>query len=138
MTNPRGRLWTGYLEFCKTSVPETVYISTFSRLLGSDPRDFSALVAEQDGKLLGLTHYLFHRHFWKIEDVCYLQDFYTPPEARGTGRGRALIESVYAKADTAGAPAVYWLTQDFNHETRLLYDGIAQVTPFIRSIRPPR
>ncbi len=126
------RLWTAYLAFYKTTVPEPVYASTFARLLGDDPRDFSGLIAEVDGKPLGLTHYLFHRHCWKLEETCYLQDLYVAPEARGTGLGRALIEAVYARADAAGAPAVYWLTQDFNHEARLLYDRIAKVTPFIR------
>jgi GNAT superfamily N-acetyltransferase len=130
------RLWTGYLQFYQTSVAEPVYASTFARLLGDDPRDFNALVAEVDGKLLGLTHYLFHRHAWKIEDVCYLQDLYVDPAARGTGLGRLLIEAVYARADAAGAPAVYWLTQDFNHQARQLYDRIAKVTPFIRYNRP--
>lgn len=130
------RLWTGYLEFYQTTVPEAVYASTFARLLGDDPQDFSALVAEGDGKLLGLTHFLFHRHAWKVENVCYLQDLYVDPAARGTGLGRKLIEAVYARADAAGSPAVYWLTQDFNAEARKLYDRIAKVTPFIRYIRP--
>jgi GNAT superfamily N-acetyltransferase len=125
-------LWTGYLQFYKTEVPEAVYVSTFQRLLGDDPRDFNALVAEADGQLLGLTHYLFHRHAWRIEDVCYLQDLYVAPKARGLGLGRALIEAVYARADAAGAPAVYWLTQDFNTTARQLYDRIAKVSPFIR------
>lgn len=126
------RLWTGYLQYYQTEVPEAVYASTFARLLGDDPRDFNALVAEVDGKLLGLTHYLFHRHAWKIEEVCYLQDLYVAPEARGLGLARALIEAVYARADAAGAPAVYWLTQDFNTTARQLYDRIAKVSPFIR------
>lgn len=130
------QLWTGYLRFYGTELPEAVYASTFARLLGDDPRDFSALVAELDGRLVGLAHYLFHRHAWKIEEVCYLQDLFTAPEARGLGLGRALIEAVYARADAAGAPAVYWLTQDFNTTARQLYDRIGQVTPFIRYIRP--
>ena len=130
------RLWTGYLQFYQTSVPEAVYVSTFARLLGEDPQDFSALVAEVDGRLMGLTHYLFHRHAWKIESACYLQYLYVDPKARGLGLGRKLIEAVYARADAAGAPAVYWLTQDFNHEARQLYDRIAKVTPFIRYVRP--
>lgn len=129
-------LWTGYLEFYQTSVPEDVYQSTFARLLGDDPQDFSCFVAEQDGKLIGLTHFLFHRHAWKVENVCYLQDLYAAPEARGTGVGRQLIEAVYAAADAKGAPAVYWLTQDFNHTARQLYDRIAKLTPFIRYQRP--
>lgn len=126
------KLWTGYLEFYKTTVPEAVYQSTFARLLGDDPRDFNCLVAEQDGKLVGLTHYLSHRHAWKVEDVIYLQDLYVDSELRGTGAGRALIEAVYAVGDAAGTPMVYWLTQDFNTQARQLYDRIAVVTPFIR------
>jgi GNAT superfamily N-acetyltransferase len=126
------RLWTGYLTFYKTTLPEVVYASTFARLLGSDQRDFNGLIASVDGKVLGLAHYLFHRHCWKIEEACYLQDLFVEPEARGTGMGRALIEAVYAEADKAGAPAVYWQTQEFNAEARKLYDRVGKVTPFIR------
>jgi len=127
-----ARLWTGYLDYYQTSVPEAVYDSTFARLLGDDPQDFSCLLAVVDGRPVGLVHYLFHRHNWKIENVCYLQDLYADPSVRGKGVGRALIEAVYAAADANGTPAVYWLTQDFNETARRLYDRVAQVTPFIR------
>jgi GNAT superfamily N-acetyltransferase len=130
------RLWSGYLTFYETSVPEEVYASTFARLLGPDPQDFNGLIAESDGNPIGLAHFLFHRHGWKIENVCYLQDLYVAPEARGIGAGRALIEAVYGAADAAGAPSVYWLTQDFNQTARRLYDRVAKVTPFIRYSRP--
>lgn len=132
-----ARLWTGYLEFYKTSVPEAVYDSTFARLLGDDPQDFNGLLALVQGRPAGLVHFLFHRHCWKIENVCYLQDLYADPAFRGQGVGRALIEAVYAAADANGTPAVYWLTQDFNDTARVLYDRIAQVTPFIRYNRKP-
>lgn len=125
-------LWTGYLEFYETAVTDDVYQSTFARLLSNDPHEFNGLVAEREGRLIGLTHFLFHRHAWKIENVVYLQDLFVSSEARGTGAGRALIEAVYAAADAANAPAVYWLTQDFNETARLLYDRVANVTPFIR------
>ena len=125
-------MWHDYLAFYETTVAPEVYDCTFSRLLGDDPQDFSCLVAEQDGRLVGLVHFLFHRHAWKIENVCYLQDLYARPETRGTGVGRALIEAVYAAADRAGAPAVYWLTQDSNETARRLYDRIGKLTPFIR------
>jgi GNAT superfamily N-acetyltransferase len=125
-------LWTAYLEFYETSVAPEVYDTTFARLLGDDPNQFNCFVAEKDGRLVGLTHYLFHAHAWKIERVCYLQDLYADPSVRGTGVGRALIEAVYAAADAEGAPAVYWLTQDFNHTARRLYDRVAKLTPFIR------
>lgn len=126
------KLWTGYLEFYETSVPEEVYQTYLQRLLGDDPQDYHGLVAERDGELVGLTHYLFHRHGWRIENIVYLQDLYVSKAARGTGAGRALIEAVYARADAAGCPSVYWLTQDFNTTARQLYDRIATETPFIK------
>lgn len=130
--DPWCALWRGYLTFYEASVPEAVYQSTFARLTGDDPQDFHGFVAERDGALIGLTHYLFHRHCWRIENVCYLQDLYATPESRGTGVGRALIEAVYARADAAGAPNVYWLTQEFNTTARQLYDRIGTLTPFIK------
>ena len=131
-----AELWTAYLEFYESSVAPEVYDSSFARLLGDDVRDYNCLVAEQDGRLVGLTHYLFHLHGWKIEEVSYLQDLYARPAVRGTGVGRKLIEAVYAAADAHGAPAVYWLTQDFNTTARRLYDRIGVKSPFIKYNRP--
>lgn len=125
-------LWTGYLTFYETSVSEEVYETTFARLLGDQSEDFHGLVAESDGRLIGLTHYLFHRHCWRVENVIYLQDLFVSEAARGTGAGRKLIEAVYAAGDAAGCPTVYWLTQDFNETARQLYDRIGSVTPFIK------
>ncbi len=84
---------------------------------------------------VGLVHYIFLMHGWKIEDVTYLQDLYTAPNARGKGVGRALIEAVYAAADAESAPTVYWMTQDFNTPARKLYDKGAAITPFIKYSR---
>ena len=57
------------------------------------------------------------------------------PDMRGKGVGRALIEAVYQAADQAGAPGVYWMTQDFNTTARQLYDRIGTLSPFIKYIR---
>lgn len=132
------RLWTAYLEFYESSVPEEVYRSSFDRILAGNAgaeNEFRGLIAEVDGQPVGLVHYLFHRHGWKIENVCYLQDLYADPSVRGTGVGRALIEAVYQKSDEAGCPSVYWLTQDFNETARKLYDRIAKLTPFVKYSR---
>ncbi len=131
-----AEMWHDYLAFYESSVSDEVYETTFSRLLGNDPNDFCCFVAQANGRLLGFTHYLFHRHAWKIENTCYLQDLFARPEARGTGVGRALIEAVYAEADRQGSPSVYWLTQDFNETARKLYDRVGKLTPFIRYQRP--
>lgn len=131
-------LWTEYLEFYNSGVDEEVYQTTFIRLLGDhtpgavsfyEPRGLLAVV---DGEPVGLVHYFYHRHCWKLEHVCYLQDLYASPTARGIGVGRALIEAVYQRADEDGCPSVYWMTQEFNETARKLYDRIATLTPFIK------
>jgi GNAT superfamily N-acetyltransferase len=130
------RLWTKYLEFYNTTLPEPVYAQTFARITGRDHPGPYGLLALHDGRPVGLVHYIFHRHGWKIEDACYLQDLYADPDMRGKGVGRALIEAVYAEADRMGCPAVYWLTQEFNYAGRMLYDRVGVKSPFIRYNRP--
>jgi GNAT superfamily N-acetyltransferase len=125
------RLWTGYLEYYETTLPDDVKRIAFDRLL-SDTSDVHGLLAIVGGKPVGLVHYIFHDHMWRPAGVCYLQDLYADPAERGTGVGRALIESVYKAADDAGVPNVYWLTQDFNKDARKLYDRIGKLSPFIR------
>ncbi|MDF2231850.1 GNAT family N-acetyltransferase [Albimonas sp. CAU 1670] len=128
------RLWKLYLEFYETTVPEEVYASAFARNLSDEHPDMNALVAERpDGQgLMGLVHYIFHRHNWRLEDVVYLQDLFVDPDVRGGGVGRALIQAVYDRADAAGTPAVYWLTQEWNYKGRMLYDQMATKSPFIQ------
>lgn len=129
------RLWTGYLDFYETKVGEDVYRTTFDRLTSGDEHEYRGFIAELDGRPVGLTHYLFHRHCWSIENVCYLQDLFADPQARGKGIGRALIEAVHAEAAKAGAHSVYWLTNHNNATARQLYDRVAKVTPFIKYVK---
>jgi len=132
------RLYEGYQAFYGfDDRPAAFYDRAFARLMSGDPRDFHGLVAEADGRLLGLTHYVFHPNLWREEGVCYLQDLFTAPEARGRGIARALIQGVYAQADRAGIPAVYWLTAEDNYPGRMLYDRVGQKSPFIRYNRKP-
>lgn len=126
------RLWTAYLRFYDSTVPEAVYETTFARLISPAHPTQNASLALLDGRAVGLVHYITHPHNWRVEDVVYLQDLYADPTVRGKGIGRALIQEVYDFADKNGTPTVYWLTQDFNATARQLYDRIAHVTPFIK------
>jgi len=127
-------LWDGYNEFYgrlgETALPSAITELTWKRFFDPNEPVF-ALVAEQNGALVGLTHYLFHRSTTKAELVCYLQDLFTTPAARGRGIGRALIEGVYAKALEAGSKRVYWQTQTSNTAGRALYDKVAKHSGFI-------
>ena len=87
--------------------------------------------AEQDGRLLGLVHYLFHRATAMVEDTCYLADLFTNQKARGKGVGRRLIEAVYEAARAAGSSRVYWQTHESNATAQRLYDRVAERSGFI-------
>jgi len=127
-----GALWTDYLAFYETVLPAEIHDTTFARLIDPAVPEMGARLAEAGGDPIGLVHYIFHRHCWRVEDVCYLQDLYVAPAARGMRAGRALIEAVYAEADRHGAPSVYWTTQEFNATARRLYDRIGRLTPFVK------
>ena len=129
------QMWSDYLSFYETDVAPEIYETTFARLIDSTNPVQNALFAELDGAAVGIVHYIYHAHNWRAENVCYLQDLYAKEAVRGQGIGRALIEAVYAAADANGTPSVYWMTQDFNENARLLYDRIGTLTPFIKYSR---
>ncbi len=124
-------LWGGYLAYYKADLPDAVYTTTFARLLSGKRGEPHGLIAFAEGRAVGLTHYLYQRSCWKIDEDCYLQDLFTVPDARGKGVARALIHAAYAAADAAGNPGVYWLTQEFNYAGRMLYDRVGTKSPFI-------
>ena len=127
-------LWDGYNAFYgrhgETALPEAITRTTWSRFL-DDAEPMHALVAVEDGRIVGLAHYLFHRHMTRIEPVCYLSDLYTVESMRGRGVGRALIEAVCGRAKGSGATRVYWQTQATNTAGRALYDRVAKHFGFI-------
>lgn len=124
-------LWAGYNNFYQRVVPEAVTEMTWSRFFDAyEP--VHAVVAERDGQLLGLVHYLYHRNTAMIGPTCYLQDLFTSEAARGRGVGRALIEAVYERARVAGAARVYWHTHETNATAMLLYDRIAERSGFVQ------
>ncbi|HJS90966.1 MAG TPA: GNAT family N-acetyltransferase [Steroidobacteraceae bacterium] len=127
-------LWDGYNAFygrCgPTALPEPITRSTWERFFDA-AEPVHALVAEREGELVGLAHYLYHRSTTRLRDICYLQDLFTAAELRGVGIGRLLIQGVYAAARAAGCSRVYWQTQATNQAGRALYDKVAEHHGFI-------
>jgi len=127
-------LWDGYNAFYgrsgPTALPQAVTDMTWSRFFDAyEP--VHGLVAESDGELLGLAHYLYHRATTAIAPLCYLNDLFTAHAARGKGVGRALIEAVYDEARRVDSPRVYWLTHETNTTAQALYDKVAEKSGFI-------
>ena len=127
-------LWDGYNAFYgrsgATALAPEITRMTWSRFFDVyEP--VHALVAESEGRLLGMTHYLYHRSTIAIAPVCYLQDLFTLQAARGQGIGRILIEAVYRQAQQVGAQRVYWQTHESNHTAMKLYDQVAEKSGFL-------
>jgi GNAT superfamily N-acetyltransferase len=123
-------LWTGYNTFYERVLPDAVTELAWQRFL-DHAEPMHALVAEEDGRLLGLVHYLFHRWTATAENACYLADLFTNPAARGKGIGKRLIEAVYDKAREAGSSRVYWQTHQTNAVAQVLYNKVADRSGFI-------
>jgi GNAT superfamily N-acetyltransferase len=90
-----------------------------------------AMVAESDGELVGLVHYLFHRSTISISPTCYLQDLFTKESVPGKGVGRRLIAAVYEQAKVEGVTRVYWQTHESNSTAMKLYDQVADRSGFL-------
>ena len=124
-------LWKGYQVFYKANIDESTTETTWSRFHNvAEP--MHCAVAEVEGHLIGMVHYIQHRSCWTTGDYIYLQDLFVKSDFRAKGVGRALIQHVYAAAADAGASRVYWLTHDSNSDAMLLYDRIADKTGFIQ------
>ena len=124
-------LWLGYQAFYKTTIADSITAKTWSRFLDPD-EPMHCAVAEIDGKLVGLVHYIYHRSCWTEGDYVYLQDLYADQDLRGKGIGRALIEHVYAAARASKAARVHWLTHETNTQAMQLYDRIADRSGFVQ------
>jgi GNAT superfamily N-acetyltransferase len=123
-------LWESYNTFYRRILPPTITRTTWSRFF-DDNEPVHALIAERDGRLLGLVHYLFHRSTSLIGPTCYLEDLFTVEAVRGQGVGRALIDAVYERARSAGCVQVYWQTHETNLTAMALYDKVAERSGFL-------
>ncbi|GAA4749620.1 GNAT family N-acetyltransferase [Sphingomonas daechungensis] len=127
-------LWDGYNRFYErhgpTALPDEVTETTWRRSFDEN-EPVHAIVAEIEGRLVGFTHYLFHRSTTSIGPNCYLQDLFVLEEARGRGVASALIDAVGRAAKEQGAQRVYWQTHENNQRARALYDRIAERSGFL-------
>lgn len=124
-------LWEGYQRFYRVDIATEVTRRTWDRLLDrAEPMECA--LAETDGELVGLVHYIFHRSTWTSGDYCYLQDLFVRQDRRGLGHGRRLIEHVYEAARAHGGSRVYWLTHETNTDAMKLYDQVAERSGFVQ------
>ena len=127
------RLWRGYCDFYQANVGDEVTQRTWTRILDPDSA-IMCLLAESDGQVLGFAHCVVHENTWETQPVCYLEDLYVDPTARGQGVGRALLEWLRNAMRAEGWARLYWVTHKDNRPARALYDKFSLADDFVRYV----
>lgn len=127
-------LWDAYNAFYgrtgKSALSPEITAATWARLLKFN-EPMHAVIAKDQGCIVGFAHYLFHRSTTSLAPNCYLQDLYTSECQRGQGVGRALIDHVFQCAVQAGSTEIYWQTHRTNVPAMRLYDTLAEQSEFL-------
>jgi len=124
-------LWRGYCEFYGAEVSDAVTEATWTRILDAGQPVLGYVACAGDA-VIGFANAVLHPNTWSTRPVCYLEDLFVAPEARGQGAARALIEALVARGQEAGWLRVYWMTHADNDRARALYDAITPVTNWVR------
>jgi GNAT superfamily N-acetyltransferase len=126
-------LWRGYCSFYDVHMPDEVTRRTWTRILDPDSA-IMCIVAEVDGQVYGFAHCIVHENTWETQPVCYLEDLYVLPSARGKGLGGALLDWLRNAMRAEGWSRLYWMTREGNMTARRLYDRFAQADDFVRYV----
>ncbi|MGV3569560.1 MAG: GNAT family N-acetyltransferase [Ramlibacter sp.] len=130
-------LWRGYCDFYRANVSDEVTTRTWQRILDPDSA-IMCIVAESEGRVVGFANCVVHENTWETQPVCYLEDLFVAPAARGRGAARALLEWLRNAMRAEGWARVYWVTQADNAPARALYDQFTAADGFVRYVIRPR
>ena len=125
------RLWAGYVAFYEAEVSEDVTATTWRRLFTPDS-NMLGRIAEWQGDVAGFTVSIIHPGSWTLAPLCYLEDLFVDPDARGHGIGQALIQDLIDIGRKRGWSRLYWHTRASNETARRLYDKFVTADDFVR------
>jgi N-acetylglutamate synthase-like GNAT family acetyltransferase len=103
--------------------------------------DHMFIVAEENGRLLGMCAVLFSMSTWSAAPVCEVQDLIVGKKTRGADVGRSLVEAAGALARARGCTRLFLLAEYWNLQAHAFYRslGLAEKTclDFERDLRDP-
>ena len=88
-----------------------------------DPQ-FEALLAEQDGAVIGLCLFFYNFSSWRGELGVYIQDLVVDRDARARGTGRALIQETVRHAQQHGATHLRLSVEQDNETAIRFYEAL--------------
>lgn len=83
-----------------------------------------AMVAEQEGLIVGLAIYFFNYSTWQGRNGLYLEDLFVEPEQRGAGIGKALLARLAALAVDRDCGRFEWSVLDWNTPAIDFYESL--------------
>jgi GNAT superfamily N-acetyltransferase len=122
-----AELYAGYAAFYKVAQTPEMRAKVWGWLLDAG-HTTEGLVAEVDGKLLGLVHFRPFARPLSASIGGFLDDLFVDPAARGSGAAAALIEALAAEGRKRGWTVIRWITAEDNYRARALYDQLAEKT----------
>lgn len=126
-------MWQGYCEFYETTVSDEVTETTWNRILDPDsPVKGIIAIDTTTSVAVGFANYVLHLHTWSAKTLCYLEDLYVRPEARGADVGHSLIEHLITMGRERDWNRVYWHTDTDNARARRLYDRFMPADAYVR------
>ena len=102
-----------------TSEPEAIRRHGF----GAE-RAFEALIAERDGRPVGLALYFYEFSTWRGRRGVYLQDLFVAKEVRASGVGKRLVAALAERAAGRGADYMKLAVEATNHSAAMFYKGL--------------
>lgn len=106
-----------------------------------DSRDHVFLVAEDNGRLIGMCALLFSMSTWSAAPTCEIQDLIVTEDMRRQGLGRGLVDAASDLARARGCARVFMLAEYWNLDAQAFYRrlGLSEKTnlDFERDLRLP-